>query len=63
VVVGDDANGPSAFDGWDVYADYDPACGFLVPHARENLPAPIRWEPCRSNAETATKSCRQMELD
>jgi hypothetical protein len=63
VVVGDDANGPSAFEGWDVYADYDPACGFLVPHARENLPAPIRWEVCRSNAETATKSCRQMVLD
>lgn len=58
-----DATHPSPFDGWDHYADYDPFCEFYVPHARENLPAPIRWEPCRANPETATKACRQMVLD
>lgn len=58
-----DAAHASPFEGWDHYADYDPFCEFYVPHARENLPAPIRWEPCRANAETSTKTCRQMVLD
>jgi len=58
-----DAAHASSFEGWDHYADYDPFCEFYVPHARENLPAPIRWEPCRANPETTTKSCRQMVLD
>ena len=62
-VPADDATYPSPIEGWDVYADYDLSCGFLVPKARENLPAPIRWEPCRANPETSTKSCRQMVLD
>lgn len=62
-VPADDATYPSPIEGWDVYADYDLSCGFLVPKARENLPAPIRWEPCRANPQTSDKSCRQMVLD
>jgi len=58
-----DATHASPFEGWDHYADYDPFCEFYVPHAHENLPAPIRWEACRANAETSTKTCRQMVLD
>lgn len=59
----EDASHPSSIEGWDVYADYDVGCQFYVPKARENLPPAIQWEPCRSNPETATKSCRQMVLD
>jgi hypothetical protein len=59
----EDATYPSPFDGWDLYPDYDPQCQFYVPKARENLPPPILWEPCRANPETATKSCRQMVFD
>jgi len=58
-----DATHPSPFEGWDHYADYDPFCEFYVPHARENLPAPIRWEPCRTSVETSDKTCRQMVFD
>lgn len=58
-----DAAHASPFEGWDHYVDYDPFCEFYVPHARENLPAPIRWEPCRANPETTGKACRQMVLD
>lgn len=58
-----DVTYPSPFDGWDLYPDYDPQCQLYVPKARENLPPPISWEPCRSNPETSSKSCRQMVLD
>ncbi|MEA2749963.1 MAG: hypothetical protein QOI41_4106, partial [Myxococcales bacterium] len=63
VAVDDAGVEPAPLDGWELYADYDDYCKFYVPKARVNLPAPIRWEPCRANPETSTKSCRQMVLD
>ncbi len=59
----DDASYPSPFEGWDLYPDYGPKCDFYVPKSAAYLPPPIKWEPCRSNSETANKSCRQMVLD
>lgn len=59
----DDGPYPSPFEGWDVFHEYDPACGFFVPKSKDYLPPPIRWEPCLSYPETAGKSCRQMVLD
>lgn len=60
---GDEVTYPSPFEGWDVYPDYDPQCQFYVPKAREDLPPPIKWEPCRANPETTGKSCLQMVFD
>ena len=58
-----DASYPSPFEGWDLYPDYDPKCDFYVPKSAAYLPPPIKWEPCRSNSQTANKACRQMVLD
>ncbi len=59
----DDGPYPSPFEGWSVFHEYDPACGFYVPASKDYLPPPIRWEPCLSYPETAGTSCRQMVLD
>lgn len=59
----DDGPYASPFEGWEVFHEYDPACGFFVPKSKDYLPPPIRWEPCLSYPETAGKSCRQMVLD
>ena len=59
----EEASYPTPFEGWDLYPDYDPRCEFYVPRSAAYLPPPIKWEPCRSNPETATKACRQMVFD
>ncbi len=33
----------SIIEGWEPFPDYDPACGFFIPH--EPLP-PLHWVPC-----------------
>ena len=33
-------------EGWELFTDYDPACGIYYPTDAKYLPEPIRWEPC-----------------
>lgn len=42
----DPATGKTIPEGWSLYTDYDPACGFYVPDDRAHLPEPYRWESC-----------------
>lgn len=58
-----DASHPSPYAGWAHYPDYDPSCEFYIPESRENLPPPLRWQPCRAVGETAGKSCEEMVID
>ncbi|MBS2019846.1 MAG: hypothetical protein JST00_43690 [Deltaproteobacteria bacterium] len=53
----------SPYEGWDHYADYDPACEFYVPSSRATMPPPIRWQPCRAFAETQGLACTEMVQD
>lgn len=63
VLEPDDGPYASPFEGWDVFHEYDPACGFFVPKSKDHLPPPITWEPCLAYPETDGKACRQMKLD
>ncbi len=40
-------------DGWKIYPDYDPCCGFYVPGASAPMPPPIAWESCGSSVVPA----------
>jgi hypothetical protein len=42
----DSPPGDSGLEGWELYTDYDPACGIYVPTEAKYLPEPIRWESC-----------------
>ncbi|AKU95752.1 hypothetical protein AKJ09_02416 [Labilithrix luteola] len=56
-------------EGWELYADYDPACGIYVPSDKKYLPAPFQWESCAVMDTGAGlpgpdgMACRKMVLD
>lgn len=50
-------------DGWELYPDYDPCCGFYIPGASAPMPTPITWESCGSNAVPSGIACQRMKFD
>ncbi len=54
---------PGVPDGWELYPDYDPCCGFYVPGASAPMPPPIAWESCGSSVVPSGVNCQVMRLD
>ncbi|CAN5685235.1 hypothetical protein BH09MYX1_BH09MYX1_61800 [soil metagenome] len=50
-------------DGWVEWNGYAPCAGFYVPTSETQLPAPVKWEDCPSEATPKVQGCRSIALD
>lgn len=50
-------------EGWQLYEGYDPDCGFYIPTANDELPAPFQWESCGPDLHPSDVACQRIAVN